>query len=89
MWKEIFHLKKTPAIECFTDNKSLVEMLHTTKIISDMRLRVDVSKLREMVIIGEIKVDWVEGRNQLADTLTKRGASSDKLLKALETAQLQ
>ena len=88
MWQEVFGLISLPEIQCVTDNKSLDEMLKTTNVITDMRLRVDVARLREMTNLKEISVNWTEGKNQLADTLTKKGASSDKLLTTLENAQL-
>ena len=51
-----------------------------------MRLRVDIARLREMVAEGEIIVKWVEGKEQLADALTKRGASTLELLNVLSSS---
>ena len=47
--QEIFRLSTLPRVVCYTDNRSLVETLVTTKVISDTRLKVDVARLREMV----------------------------------------
>ena len=71
--QEIFRLSTLPKVVCYTDNRSLVETLVTTKVISDTRLKVDVARLREMVANDEIKVYWVNGKHQIADALTKRG----------------
>ena len=86
--QEIFGLSKLPPIQCFTDNKSLTRTLETSNLISDRRLRVDMARLREMVSKEEIEVFWVEGGLQLADSLTKRGASTLKLLEVLSKAKL-
>ena len=88
MVQEIFQLTNTPDIECFTDNASLSETLKTSTTVSDKRLRVDIARLREMVDRKEIKVTWVEGTKQLADCLTKRGASSQRLLEVLGRNEL-
>ena len=88
MVQEIFGLASLPQVECFTDNDSLNKTLQTTKIVSDKRLRVDIARLREMVSEGEINVSWVEGKDQLADALTKRGASTAKLLDVLSSSNI-
>ena len=86
MIQEIFRLSSLPKIECITDNSSLVETLKTSKLTIDTRLRVDISRLREMIAHGEICASWVEGRQQLADALTKRGASTMQLLEVLSSS---
>ncbi len=74
----------TLPIECVIDNKSLYDSLHSTKTVSDKRLKVDICHLRDMVKNEEIhEIQWKENKKQLADVLTKFGASSEKLLKVL------
>ena len=85
MTQEIFGLEEVPIIDVRTDSKSLKEHLDTDKVISDPRLRVDTARLRDMKVRGEIMVTWVSGTNQLADCLTKKSASSDKLRRSLMT----
>ena len=85
MVKEIFALSSAPNIELRTDSKSLVDHLESTQVIQDARLRVDIARLREMVRLKEIELKWVRGKEQLADCLTKRGASSDLLRENLST----
>ena len=36
-------------VTCMTDNKSLYDAAHTTRIISDTRLRVEMSIVQEMI----------------------------------------
>ena len=87
--KEIFLLENLPQIRCVTDNKSLFETMQTSNLIKDLRLRVDIARLREMEEKGEISVSWIDGKNQIADCMTKSGASSNKLLDVLESSSIQ
>jgi hypothetical protein len=67
-----------------TDNNNLAQSAYSTKMVSDKRLQMDISLLREMLEKEELKaVEWVPTEGQLADCLTKKGASSRKLLLAL------
>ena len=86
--QEIFGLSVLPPVHCFTDNESLTRALGTSNLISDRRLRVDIARLREMVSKKEIDVFWIDGKAQLADSLTKRGASTLRLLDVLSTNTL-
>ena len=88
MTEELFCLKKLPQIELLTDSFSLKEHLESKKVISDPRLRVDIARLREMSDLGEVLVKWVPSGLQLADSLTKKGASTDLLRKVLATGVL-
>ena len=65
--QELFRLEKLPNIELRTDSKSLKEHLETKKVIQDPRLRVDTARLREMVEIGEVELNWVPTKLMLAD----------------------
>ena len=85
---EIYHLDQLPKITCYTDSKSLRDALHTSNTLEDMSLRVNVARLREMVNLEEITVKWIHGNQQLADVMTKRGASADGLLRVLSNSTL-
>ena len=75
---------KDMKIHCFTDNKSLHEALGSSKQVEDKRLRIDISVLDDMLARGEVeKVAWVDTLQQLADCLTKRGVSTERLRAAL------
>ena len=88
MLKELFRRESMPRIVCVTDSKSLADTVKTSNVTKDLRLRVEIARLREMVDDEEIEVKWVEGKYQLADCLTKKGASSNKLLDVLESSTL-
>ena len=77
-------------IRCFTDNMSIVEHISTTTCnLSDFRLRVDMSCLRDMVKRKEIySLTWVDKRYQIADCLTKSTASSKNLMDILQNNKI-
>ena len=63
--------------------------MYSTKCVEDRRLRPDIALLREKLAKGEIKdIKWVESSLQLADCLTKAGASSRPLLEVLSSGKL-
>ena len=66
------------------DNKSLVDALQSTNKIEDHRLRVDLAVLEDMISRKEVcEVKWVNTTQQLADCLTKRGVSTERLRAAI------
>ena len=67
-----------------TDNKSLFDAIRTTNLSQDKRLRVDLAALREMNDNDEVNFEWVDSKNQIADVLTKIGASKRNLLQVLQ-----
>ena len=66
-----------------TDSRSLHDAANTCTQIADRRLRVEISAIREMKEKGELELLWTSNENQLADVLTKKGASAQKLLDAI------
>ena len=85
----IYNKKKSHlTIECRTDNKSLFQASHTLKTLSDSRLNVEMAIVRQMLEREEIELVWINAKEQLADVLTKKGASSLTLSKALQEGML-
>ena len=71
-------------IICYTDNKSLIDVLDSKKNVEDKRLRIDLALLKELLQKNEIaSIKWVNTHGQLANCLTKRGASPAQLLAAI------
>lgn len=71
-------------IICVTDNFSLVDALKSTKFVAEKRLRLEISSIKELIQTKRVdQVLWSETKDQLADCLTKKGASSTSLLRAL------
>lgn len=77
-------------LHAYIDNKSLVEAVHSTKLVDDKRLRIDMSSLQESLSRGEINtIQWIPGDKQLANCLTKKGASPYHLLQAMQNGYIQ
>ena len=74
-------VKENISIICNTDNSSLFDAAHSTTQIQDKRLRIEMSILREMLNKGELKsMKWIPTDLQIADSLTKKGVPSFKIL---------
>ena len=72
------------SIHILSDNKSLVDATHTTNQMENKRLQIDISILREMMENQEIhQFRWIDTKHQLANALTKNGASPEYLLRVL------
>ena len=80
MLKEILGSKTFTKIESYTDSHQLYDAVHSIKPVQDKRLRIDVAILREMIERQEITVEWGTSSEQIADCLSKHGASASKLL---------
>ena len=77
-------------IECYTDNKSLYDSLHSSKTLEEKRLILDEAILKEMMQKGEISsVQWIDSKFMIADPLTKGTASCQKLWEVLSVGNLQ
>ena len=81
---DLLQLKDHPMnikITCKTDNSCLYDAVHSTAQILDKRLRIEMAILREMVDRGEIaEISWIPTDKQIADSLTKKGVTSFKIL---------
>ena len=76
-------------VKCFVDNKSLVDALYSTKAVEDKYLRINIAVLRDMLSQQDLhSVSWLRSSRQLANVLTKRGASSASLVAAITDATI-
>ena len=67
-------------IKCYTDSKQLYDATQSLRSIEDKRLRIDIAVIREMLHKKEInEMIRIASEEQLADCLTKLGASPLKL----------
>ena len=74
-------------IELFTDSRNLHRSVTSTSLVDNPRMRADVAKLKQSLENRELNYFWkVAGEQMLADCLTKKGASAEKLLKILQHA---
>ena len=82
--------KKNEALKVhsITDSRSLYETLGSAKLVSDKRLRVEISALQQIVNEGEVSVEWVKGAKELANVLTKQGVCWKLLQFVLQEGKL-
>ena len=76
-------IKTTSSILAVTDSRSLYDAANTSTQISDRRLRVEIASIRETKEKDEIQIMWTSKENQLADVLTKQGASSSTIMESM------
>ena len=70
----------------YTDSRNLHEAIHSTTLVDDAWLIPDIAMIKEAVAQKAIScVRRVESKNMLANCLTKSGASSEQLMKVLQT----
>ena len=81
---------KSLKIHCKTDSNALYKSVHSNTQILDKRLRIETAILRQMIEKKEVaSIDWVPSTEQLADSLTKFGVPSKKILPWLEGLSFQ
>ena len=68
-----------------TDSKSLEDAVTGSGVMKDKRCMIDMAALRQGLERKEYVVAWRSGSEQLADSLTKRGASGEALRNVLES----
>ena len=90
MLENIFGLDpRTIKIEAYVDNKSVIEAILSTRLVDDKRLRVDIAAIKELIQLHDVnRIQWVPGHLQLANPMTKQGASGFNLLKVLQSGRM-
>jgi hypothetical protein len=75
---------------CKVDNKSLVDSLYSScNSTEEKSLRINIASLKQAISRKDIEsVGWVEAKDQLADSMTKRGANSINLLAILQAGRM-
>ena len=72
--------QKSIPIETITDCYSLFEAAKSETSITDKRLRIELSIIRESLSRNEFKLKWVKTGSQIADCLTKRDSDPRTLV---------
>ena len=88
MIQELFGQHCATNIKAYTDSKSLIEAINSTKLVDDKRLRIDLGAIKQSIQKNEVDVRWCPGSKQLANCLTKKGAQSNDLLRVIQTGRL-
>ena len=77
------------SIVVYVDNKNVTQSLTSTKLVEDKRLRLDIAAIKQCITEKEISgVKWLPGEEQLANCITKKGASGYSLMKVLSSGEL-
>ena len=71
----------------YVDNYSLFENVISTKNVNEKRLRIDLASLKQLVQEGHVTFKWIESGRQLADGLTKKGASTLPMMEIIENGE--
>jgi len=87
MLQEMFP-KVTVPIKCRVDNQSLVDAVHSTCLVEEKSLKITIASLKQALENDIESISWVERSKQLADCMTKRGASGADLMAILKTGRL-
>ena len=76
---------RTIPVSAIVDNKSSVDAIHSTKLVEDKRLRIDIAIVKEMMANEEVQgVTWVPGEKMISDVLTKQGVNPYPILKLVQ-----
>ena len=79
LWEEVVGGRKLDAL-VKTDSRTLMTAIKSSTGVSSKRLKIDIAAIRETIESGEIKeVQWVSGKYQIADVLTKSGVSEENI----------
>lgn len=83
-------LGATWSLSYYLDNVFVIKVLETSSIVSDKTLWVDMTRLGEMVLEEE-KLKWIRWMVNCSwqISLIKRGTSTFKMVKVLETSKLR
>ena len=73
----------------FTDSKSLYDTVGTSNMIKDQKLLVDMCALRESNERKEVEFCWIPTEEQIADSLTKAGASNKLMIDVVSKGTLK
>ena len=72
-----------------TGSKSLHEALKSNKCVTEKRLRLEISGIKEVMERQQMIIHWAKAEEQVADCLTKTGASPIALLKLLQEGLME
>src|SRR5215469_12758106 len=84
-WKKTWKTEIGLPIKVFTDSKTLHNAVGSMTKVVNMRLRVDIAYIRELLEESCIKeINWVSTRGQVADIFMKESVKRDAIRKYVE-----
>lgn len=89
---QILGIDRGLPVIAYTDHEGLrcniSNVLHPK--VDDKRLKIEIANIRQMLSTGDVHdIIWCKSQLQLADCLTKKGASGVKLLKVLQSGKFE
>ena len=79
-----YNANKIP-IKCYVDNNDLYQAIYSEKHVTERRLRIELNSLKQLIHSGEITtINWVQTNDQIANVLTKNGASGQNILECFK-----
>ena len=75
-------------IFAYIDNNDLYSALHSTTLVSDKKLRIDIAAIKQTMSEENVAVKWLRSSEMIADCLTKKGADSTTLMSVIRQGQL-
>ena len=87
---EVFgsQLEKLP-MQLMRDSKNLWKAVKTTALLEDPRMRLNLAVLKESLTMDLSDFKLVNGKGNISDCLTKKGASAKKLLNILKKGRME
>ena len=89
---EIYHGNKSKyriPIFIYDDSKSLIQSLYSTKKVKRKTMRVVISRIQQLINDKTVMdVIHVKTKDQVADTLTKKGVSNEKIMQILREGKI-
>ena len=85
-------LKMTTAelpIIAYTDSNNVVKAIHSTSLVSDRKLRIDIGAIKQSILEENVMVKWISAADMLADGLTKKGANVWNLSSVLRDGKIR
>ena len=84
--ENITRLEDIPVV-MITDSKSLKDNVESDNTTKDKRTAIAAGIIREAQNLVEIKVEWIEGKRQLVDVLTKDSVNPYPLRVVVQTGK--
>jgi hypothetical protein len=87
MLNDLFPKLKFP-VTAKVDCKDLVEGVYSTKPVTSKQLRIDMAYIKQCIADKIVdSINWVDTKDQLADSMTKKGSSSERLLQIFQSGR--
>ncbi len=78
----------TVQLVAVTDSRSLEAAAHSSGLITDRKMRIDLAVLREGIAREEYHVMWKGGKDMMADALTKKGVNTENLVRLVRSGRM-